>query len=84
MANQTGHPRRRVRRSRTALPIADTQTPEGARLAYRRLGAQLNVLSWTADEAVFLAREQWVWDQLIELARARGVIDLSEERAGTT
>ena len=83
MANQPGHPRRSGRRSRTALPIADTRTPEGARLAYRRLGAQLNILSWTADEDVFLAREQWVWDQLIELARARGVIDLSEERAGS-
>lgn len=84
MANQTGRPRRNARRSRTALPITETQTPEGARLAYRRLGAQLDILSWTSDEDDFLEREQWLWDQLVELARARGVIEITEERAGTT
>ena len=79
MANQSGHPRRGGRRSRTALPIGNTQTPEGARLAYRRLGAQLDILSWTADESVFLEREQWIWDQLIDLARARGIIEMPDE-----
>ncbi len=78
MSDQPRRPRRGGRRSRTALPIADTQTPEGARLAYRRLGAQLDILSWTTDESLFLEREQWLWNHLLDLARARGIIELTE------
>lgn len=81
MPIQSSRPRRGGRRSRTALPIADTQTPEGARLAYRRLGAQLEILSWTSEEDVFLEREQWLWDQLVALGRARGIIEPPDEAA---
>ncbi len=78
MSDQPSRPRRGGRRSRTALPIANTQTPEGTRLAYRRLGAQLDILSWTVDETLFLEREQWLWDQVLDLARARGIIEPTE------
>ena len=78
MSDQPSRPRRGGRRSRTALPIGDTRTPEGARLAYRRLGAQLDILSWTTAESLFLEREQWVWDQLLDLARARGIMEPGE------
>ncbi len=78
MSDQPSRSPRGGRRSRTALPIVATQTPEGTRLAYRRLGAQLDILSWTIEEPLFLEREQWVWTQLLELARARGIIEPDE------
>lgn len=78
MTNQPNPSPYRGHRTPGALPLGETRTPEGARAAYRRLAAQLDILSWTIDEPLFLDRERWVWDQLLDVARARGLLELVE------
>ena len=80
MSDQPSRPRRRGR-PRKAESVAGAHHLEGDRRRYLELAGQLEILAFTVGDELFLQREDWIWDQLWELAQRRGLVSLVEDDA---
>ncbi len=78
MSDTPQRPRRRGR-PRKALPVEGGHHHEGDRRRYIELAGQMEILGFTEPDDLFLQREEWLIQQIWELAQKRNLIELVDE-----